>query len=168
VEYGINLVNGSDVFDKKDEYSVAPTCRILDDGAGAGNEWAGAWAHTNPSAGANGTYIFELSRLLTTSSALTDAQLQIGGTYSFGVAFWDPLETEDGWTDPGHYVSGCGAEFMDLVLGEQKAVPTPTPAKPPLTGSSSAFGSSGAFAPVGTSGRNSWWLLLGAGYVLFR
>lgn len=156
VEYGINLVNGTggDVFDKNDEYSVAPTCRLLDDGAGAGNEWAGAWAHTQPSDGSNGTYIFELSRLLTTASAQTDAQLQIGNTYSFGVAFWDPWETEDGWSDPGHYVSGCGSQFMDLVLGGD--------AKPVAAPVSSPVQSGGV-----SRGEMVWWWMLGAAYWLW-
>ena len=39
-----------------------------------------------------------------------------GETYQFGVAFWDPVELESGWTDPGHYMTGCGSDWIDLEL----------------------------------------------------
>lgn len=97
--YGINTKNATgadEVYNKADEYAVAPTCRFADNDATAGNEWAGAWSHTDPTDGANGTYIFELSRLLSTKSTETDVQLEAGGTYSFGFAFWDPNESTDG------------------------------------------------------------------------
>ena len=84
--------------------AVSPFCRFDDDDANAGNEWAGAWTHTNPTDGATGTYKFELSRTLTTQSTVTDAQMVPGETYEFGVAFWDPFQTEEGWTDMGKTV----------------------------------------------------------------
>jgi hypothetical protein len=116
---------------KDDEYAVSPYCRFDDDDADAGNEWAGAWAHTNPIVGESGNYIFELSRLLKTDSALTDGQFEAGGTYSFGVAFWDPFETEAGWLDAGHYVTGCANKWIDLELA--------TAASAKDSGSSGAF-----------------------------
>jgi hypothetical protein len=111
---------------KDDEYAVSSFCRFDDDDANAGNEWAGAWAHTNPTIGESGNYIFELSRLLKTDSTLTDGQLEAGGSYSFGVAFWDPFETEAGWLDAGHYVTGCANKWIDLELGPVTA-PTSSP-----------------------------------------
>jgi hypothetical protein len=123
--YGVNISapgvvgSGNDLTaNKDDEYGVSSFCRPDDDdGVNAGNEWAGAWAHTNSVTGEPGTYIFEMSRRLKTKSILTDAQLEPNNTYSFGLAFWDPYETSAGWTDPGHYVTGCGVDWFTLELG---------------------------------------------------
>ncbi len=107
------------ITDLDDEYAVSPYCRADDDGEGAGNEWAGAWAHTDPSEnGADGHYHFELSRLLKTKSSKTDNQvLSAGETYSFGIAYWDPFQSDaDGWTDAGHFLTGCANEWIDLEL----------------------------------------------------
>ena len=120
VTYGINVTGGTGndlTANKDDKYAVNSFCRKDDNGANAGNEWAGAWAHTNPIIGASGIYKFEMSRLLTTLSTRTDAQLVAGGTTQFGFAFWDPFEIEEkGWTDAGHYITGCANQWTDLVL----------------------------------------------------
>lgn len=119
IEYALNLTatSGDDpIANKDDEFAVTPYCRFDDNDSTASNEWSGAWSHTNPTDGMDGTYIFELSRLLTTGSSATDAQYVAGQSYEFGVAFWDPFETENGWTDPGHYVTGCGNKWMELEL----------------------------------------------------
>jgi hypothetical protein len=109
--------SGNDLIaNKDDEYSVNPYCRFDDDDAEAGNEWAGAWAHTNPVDGGEGVYKFELSRLLQTNSTTTDAQMTPGETYSFGVAYWDPNQRETGWSAIDHYVTGCGTKWIDLEL----------------------------------------------------
>lgn len=128
VEYPINVPatgetgSGNDlVANKDDEYSVSPFCRFDDNDGDAGNEWAGAWLHTNPVDGEAGIYKFELSRLLKTKSAKTDAQMTTGETYSFGVAFWDPFESEAGWTDINHYVTGCASKWIDLELTAKSA-----------------------------------------------
>jgi len=120
-----------------DEYAVSQYCRLDDNGADAGNEWSGAWAHSNPVEGEAGTYTFELSRLLITKSLTTDAQLAAGGTFQFGIAYWDPFQIEEsGWSDSGHYLTGCASEWIDLVL---KATSTGTSAPadattlPPIT-----------------------------------
>jgi len=138
VAYPINVADsgqagtGDDgVANKDDEYGVSPECRFDDDDANAGNEWAGAWAHTNPTEGASGTYIFELSRSLKTPSSVTDAQLTPGESYSFGVAFWDPFEIQaTGWNGAGHYVTGCGTNWIELELV--------SPEKPPDNSTSAA------------------------------
>jgi hypothetical protein len=123
-----------------DEYAVSPKCRLADDGANAANDWAGAWSHSNQDV--DGFYTFELSRALTTASSTTDAQLFTGGTFSFGVAYWDPLQTDAGWTDPGHFVTGCAADWIELELanpttatfnGSFVPVPTPAPTFVPAT-----------------------------------
>lgn len=107
------------IANKDDEYAVSAQCRFDDDDANAGNEWAGAWAHTSTSAteGEDGTYHFEMSRLLKTPSSVTDAQLTAGETYEFGVAYWDPYQaTETGWTAIGHYITGCASKWIELEL----------------------------------------------------
>jgi len=108
---GNDLVANND-----DEYAVSPYCRFDDDDANAGNEWSGAWKHTNPTDGEFGTYHFEVSRTLKTASLISDVQLSPGETYQFGLAFWDPFESESGWTDIGHYVTGCATKWIDLEL----------------------------------------------------
>jgi hypothetical protein len=118
------LVSGNDpVANLDDEYAVSPYCRFDDGGEGAGNEWSGAWAHTNSSEiGAEGDYLFELSRLLQTKTNATDLQvLSPGDTYSFGIAYWDPFETEaTGWSDADHFLTGCANQWIDLVLEAPK------------------------------------------------
>ena len=105
------------VANKDDEYAVGPFCRNDDDDSNAGNEWSGAWLHDNPVTGDFGNYVFELSRTLTTASTETDGQFTAGDTHEFGVAFWDPYEMEaEGWSDAGHYVSGCGVQWIELEL----------------------------------------------------
>jgi len=106
------------VANKDDEYAVGPFCRNDDDDSNAGNEWSGAWLHDNPvTVGDFGNYVFELSRTLTTASTETDGQFMAGDTHEFGVAFWDPYEMQaEGWSDAGHYVSGCGFQWMELEL----------------------------------------------------
>jgi len=135
VLYTVNNSTGNDdIGNKDDEYAASPFCRLDDDGTDAANEWEGAWVHTNSTEGAMGTYIFELSRSLTTLSPSTDAQFEAGNVYSFGVAFWDPFEIESGWTDHGHYVSGCADQWTDLWLARAGEVdpPTDAPAEAPV------------------------------------
>jgi len=130
VEYGVSIADvegvttrsGNDLIaNKDDEYAVSPYCRFDDDDAAAGNEWAGAWLHTNPVDGEFGTYKYELSRLLTTESTTTDGQFVAGQTFEFGVALWDPFQTEAGWTEIGHYVTGCGTKWINLELAVDDA-----------------------------------------------
>ena len=90
--------------------------------------------HTKPTATSGnstapadvGSYIFEMSRLLSTASDLSDIQLEKGGTYEFGFAYWDPFETQDmGWTKAGHFITGCSRDWIDLTLstGEEEEEP---------------------------------------------
>jgi len=133
VKYLLNVTGGTGddlIANKDDEYGVSPYCRFDDkDGILGGNEWEGAWDHTNPIQGQPGKYIFELSRLLTTKSSRTDIQLAAGGTYKFGVAYWDPFQSISGWSDSGHYLTGCASEWIDLNLATK--VPTQIPTKVP-------------------------------------
>jgi len=99
-----------------DEYAASPYCRLSDDDAEAGQEWSGAWSHTNPVDGEFGNYTFELSRTLTTPSTFSDAQIVAGETIQFGVAFWDPFVAEEGWDDVTHFVTGCASNWVDLEL----------------------------------------------------
>lgn len=131
--YGPNTSTGDDLeANKDDEYSVSPYCRFDDDDAKAGNEWEGAWLHSNPidyavvglkpRAGSDdeGVYTFEMARSLKTASDETDAQLEPGQAIDFGVAFWDPFENNTtGWTDSGHYVTGCSKDWISLRLVDE-------------------------------------------------
>jgi len=99
-----------------DAYGASPFCRIDDDGDSSGNEWRASWAHSDPQDGAAGEYTFELARALVTRSTTTDAQYAPGNVYQMGIAFWDPYETPTGFTDPGHYVTGCAEGWIDLEL----------------------------------------------------
>jgi cell division septation protein DedD len=126
---------GNDLIaNKDDEIGVSPECRPDDnDGANAANEWSGAWSHNNSITGEPGVYRFELSRTLLTNSAKDDIQLAAGGTYPFGLAYWDPYEFATGWMDNGHYVTGGGNSWINLVLVNKAPTKAPTkaPAKAP-------------------------------------
>jgi hypothetical protein len=119
VEYPMNATTGSGndlIANNDDEYGVSPFCRPDDDDALAANDWHGAWSHSNPTEGADGVYVFEIARTLTTASVLTDKQMAVGERYEFGIAYWDPFETENGWTEAGHFLTGCSADWIFLTL----------------------------------------------------
>lgn len=94
-----------------DEYSTNPNDRE-DDGGGntansaAENSLLGVWAHTGQAsgAGATGTWIFEMSRPLQTGDA-QDGQFEAGKIAYVALAYFDPDESTDGWTDVGHLQS---------------------------------------------------------------
>ncbi|KAL3804013.1 hypothetical protein HJC23_006404 [Cyclotella cryptica] len=120
VAYGTSNGSGKDnVAGKDDEYAVSPSCRMDDNDANAANEWEGAWTHTSPNS-TDGSYIFEMSRMLSTASTESDAQLEAGKATDFGFAIWDPFESEsNGWSDAGHYVTGCSADWISLRLVDE-------------------------------------------------
>ncbi len=92
-----------------DEYSETPG-DLEDDGSQqAENSLAGVWEHTARAqgAGADGTWIFEMSRPLQTGDP-DDAQLSLGATANLALAYWDADETPDGWTKAGHLQSASG------------------------------------------------------------
>lgn len=120
-EYPMNATTGSGndlVANLDDEVAVSSFCRPDDNDSLAGNEWSGAWSHTNPVEGEMGTYKFEISRSLKTPSTVSDAQMEPGQTYDFGIAYWDPFETENGWTPSGHFLTGCSADWIKLRLSD--------------------------------------------------
>jgi hypothetical protein len=94
-----------------DEYSTTPEIRE-DDGGGdvanpaAENSLTGVWEHSARASGpgADGTWIFEMSRPLQTEDP-QDAQFASGGTANVALAFFDPTEGAEGWSDPGHLQS---------------------------------------------------------------
>lgn len=138
-EYGIGKQSVNDEGETEgvvDEFAASPYCRLEDKESNGSNDWYGAWKHTNPTEGMDGTYIFELSRPLSTASATTDAQYLAGGAYDVGVAFWDPNESADGWSDPGHYVTGCANKWIELQL----AVSDPSVSSPTGSGAVSTRG----------------------------
>ncbi len=94
-----------------DEYAPNPEDRE-DDGEGdianpdAENSLVGVWEHTASAAGAgaDGTWIFEMSRPLQTGDP-QDTQFVSGGTVLLAIAYFDADETLEGWTDAGHLTS---------------------------------------------------------------
>jgi len=94
-----------------DEYATEPEERE-DDGKGdvanpsAENSFAGVWEHTARAQGpdADGVWIFEMSRPLQTGDA-QDAQFASGKKAYMALAYFDPDETVEGWTDTGHLQS---------------------------------------------------------------
>lgn len=89
-----------------DEYAETPQFRYDDDGEGSENSLYGVWEHTARSEGigAEGRYVFELSRPLVTDDP-HDVQLARGQTVRFGIAYWSPTESNSGWTPGGHLTS---------------------------------------------------------------
>lgn len=94
-----------------DEYSTTPENR-KDDGGGdvvnaaAENSLTGVWEHTARAAGAGakGSWVFEMSRPLQTGDP-QDGQFATGSTAYVALAFFDPTEGPEGWTDAGHLQS---------------------------------------------------------------
>ena len=94
-----------------DEYSTKPENREDDGGgdvenAAAENGLTGVWEHTARAsgAGAAGTWIFEMSRPLATGDP-QDGQFGSGSTAHVALAYFDPSEGPDGWSDAGHLQS---------------------------------------------------------------
>ena len=95
-----------------DEFATDPEERN-DDGGGdlivnpdGENSLVGVWEHTASAsgAGADGTWIFEMSRPLQTGDP-QDAQFVSGATILVALAYWDADESVEGWTDTGHLQS---------------------------------------------------------------
>jgi len=95
-----------------DEYAPNPEDRE-DDGGGdtpnnptGENSLSGVWTHTAAAsgAGAEGTWIFEMSRPLQTGDT-QDAQFASGENAYLSLAYFDPNESVEGWTDAGHLQS---------------------------------------------------------------
>ncbi len=93
-----------------DEYAPTPEDRE-DDGGGdtpnnptGENSLSGVWKHTAAAAGGDGVWIFEMSRPLQTGDT-QDAQFASGENINLALAYFDPSETAEGWTDAGHLQS---------------------------------------------------------------
>jgi hypothetical protein len=84
-----------------DEWALSAAEREDDNGAGAENSLLGVWAHTNPAADAEGTWIFEARRPLQTGDE-QDAQLAAGDSVRMALAYWDPDTTPEGWEGDQH------------------------------------------------------------------
>lgn len=112
VSGGAGVAGGDDpTCNLDDEFSTTPFAREDDGGGDAPNEAAensltGVWDHTARAsgAGADGVWIFEFSRPLSTGDP-QDAQFTSGGTAHAALAFFDPTEGPDGWSDAGHLQS---------------------------------------------------------------
>jgi DMSO reductase family type II enzyme heme b subunit len=97
-----------------DEYATTPEDREDDDKE---NSLAGVWEHTGRAGGigATGTWIFEMSRRLSTGDS-QDAQFTLGGTVYMALAYWDPDESPgQGWSDAGHLTS-ANAGWIEVQL----------------------------------------------------
>ena len=97
---------GDDACNMDDEYSTTPEMREDDGGGDDANETAenslvGSWSHSAAEIGGDGTWVFEMARPLSTGDS-QDANWEAGGTAELVLAWWDPNETEEGWTDAGH------------------------------------------------------------------
>ena len=99
-----------------DEYAKTPKDLEDDDSLQAENSLVGVWEHSARAGGngAAGTWVFEMSRPLQTGDP-HDAQLQRGTTAAIALAYWDPDETPDGWTDLGHLQSASGG-WIEVAL----------------------------------------------------
>jgi hypothetical protein len=89
-----------------DEYSTTPEMREDDGGGDEPNEAAensllGSWSHSAADIGGDGTWVFEMARPLSTGDP-QDAAWEAGGMAELVLAWWDPNETGEGWSDAGH------------------------------------------------------------------
>jgi len=100
-----------------DEWATDPETREDDNGEGAENSLLGVFGHTNPVAGGEGTWIFEMRRPLETGD-LQDAQFAVGTTAHLALAYWDADNGPDGWDDAEHVQSShLGWIEVTLVAG---------------------------------------------------
>ncbi len=105
-----------------DEFATGPEDREDDGGgdeivnANAENSLAGIWEHTARASGngAEGTWIFEMSRPLQTGDP-QDAQFASGATILVALAYFDADESLEGWTDTGHLLS-ADAGWIEVTL----------------------------------------------------
>ena len=138
------LFSGNDhTSNSDDEFSVHPCIR--DDDASSKdhlssylqrdmytyrNQLRYAWSHSAinsyqypfASNGANGTYVFELSRPLMTNEN-TDVQFSVGGDGYYSFALWVPPEVGSEWTAAGHYVAPTDYQFGKVTLMGQPRTP---------------------------------------------
>jgi hypothetical protein len=102
-----------------DEYATTPEMRE-DDGGGdepneaAENSLAGSWSHSAAELGGDGTWTFEFSRPLSTGDP-QDAQFAAGGVAPLVLAWWDPRESSEGWSDAGHLTNAEGG-WIEVTL----------------------------------------------------
>jgi len=152
---GFNLLSGNDpVGNLDDEYALSIFDRHDDATA---NELYGSWAHTDMSAvGADGEWIFEMKRSLTTSDTLKqDAQFVIGETVKVSIAYWDPDETGEpgvlnGWTNAGHYSTCRDPATLDFSWIDVELEPVELIQGP--EGPQGPAGSQGEAGPQGSQG----------------
>jgi hypothetical protein len=98
-----------------DEWSTTPEEREDDNGDGAENSLLGVFTHSNPVAGEDGTWYFEMSRPLQTGDA-QDAQFEVGASALMALAYWDADTSVEGWDDD-HHVQTANQGFIALNLG---------------------------------------------------
>jgi hypothetical protein len=89
-----------------DEVSTTPTRREDDGGMeepndAAENSLVGSWSHSAMDIGGEGDWVFEMMRPLDTGDP-EDASWAAGGVAELVLAWWDPNETTEGWTEAGH------------------------------------------------------------------
>ncbi len=97
-----------------DEYATTPEDRH-DDGSDTGeNSLLGAWSHSTSAIGADGTYVFEMSRPLDTGDS-QDAQFAVGSTTNMGVAYWDADSGIDGW-EAEHHAQSSSQGWIEVTL----------------------------------------------------
>lgn len=121
-----------------DEFSTDPEERD-DDGGGpvanpnAENSLTGAWDHTGRAggAGADGAWIFELSRPLQTGDP-EDAQFAQNTSAFLALAYFDADESTIGWSDAGHLTS-AGEGWIEVLIPGPEATQPPTATAAPGT-----------------------------------
>ncbi len=87
-----------------DEYASSTEDREDDGGAGAENSLFGVWTHSEMTADADGTWVFEMQRPLDTGDA-QDAQFEAGSSAQVATAYWDADSGDGGWDDEDHVQS---------------------------------------------------------------
>lgn len=140
------LFSGNDhTSNSDDEFSVHPCIRDDDASSKAylsrylqretytyRNQLRYAWSHSAINSyqypfadnGADGTYIFEFSRPLTTNEN-TDVQFSVGGDSYYSFALWIPPAVGGEWTAAGHYVAPADLiNFGKVTLQGQSSAAT--------------------------------------------
>ena len=148
------LFSGNDhTSNSDDEFSVHPCIRDDDASSKAHlssylqrdmytyrNQLRYAWSHSAINSyqypfatnGADGTYIFEFSRPLTTNEN-TDAQFSVGGDGYYSFALWVPPAVGSEWIAAGHYVAPAQFSFGRVTLMQPQQPNAGSPIKSVLS-----------------------------------
>ncbi len=92
-----------------DEWATSPTNRYDD---AKESSLYGAWNYNSE----EGEYVFEFMRPFTTNDA-NDTQFSMDKAFYMNLAYWDPSQSETGWSGSGHYITVPDYNWIQINIG---------------------------------------------------